>query len=66
MSEPKSAEEKRAIEAAHNFIDWMAHTHGFVPYGFHRDLKAFYLNALEWKEKDLKRPPPSVGGKDEG
>lgn len=38
--------EKDSITAAHKFLHWMEAAHGFIPYGFHGDIKRFYLESI--------------------
>jgi hypothetical protein len=39
--------EKWAGEESHKFIDWMEREHGFVPYGFHRQIKQLILTVIK-------------------
>lgn len=38
-----AAIEKESNEEAHKFLHWMEAAHGFIPYGFHGDIKRLLL-----------------------
>lgn len=48
--------EKSASEEAHKFLDWFEKANGFVPYGFHGDVKRllilFAINLESTQQKE--------------
>lgn len=47
--------EKLASEEAHRFLNWMEESHGFVPYGFHGDVKRLLLRFQEQTKETEKK-----------